>query len=128
MLGFGEIAARVATAIVEEAPPDDVLADSGRWEGAGGTFAEVRHLGLRPAFRYVPTGEVFRDPGHFVHLPTAVPRRLWAEVDADGDFRRFVPGVEQGFVFADDPSRFVTRAEAAGMVAGTEWPAIALAS
>jgi len=122
VIDFGVIAYRVAEAIVEEIAPDAIVAESDFWEGRGGTSAEVRHLGLRPAFRYRLTGEVFYDPDMLIHLSTTVPREFWAEVDAEGDLKRFVPGIEQGFVFPEDPTRFFTRAEAAeaaGMAAVT---------
>jgi len=119
VIDFGVIASRVAEAVVEEIPVDAIVAESDFWEGRGGTSAEVRHLGLRPAFRYRPTGEVFYDPDMLIHLSTTVPREFWAEVDAEGDLKRFVPGIEQGFVFPEDPTRFFTRAEAAGMAAVT---------
>ena len=89
------------------------MSESDLWEGRGGTSAEVRALGLRPAFRFRPTGEVFYDPEASAHLPHTVPAEFWAEVDSEGDLRRFVPGVEQGFVFPEEPGRFFTRAEAA---------------
>jgi hypothetical protein len=109
---YSDIAAAVAFRLA--AGP---LAESDLWEGRGGTSAEVRSLGLRPAFRFRPTGEVFYDPDAPTHMPHTVPADLWAEVDKEGDFRRFVPGVEQGFVFPDEPGRFVTRADAAEMFA-----------
>ena len=93
------------------------MSESDLWEGRGGTSAEVRSLGLRPAFRFRPTGEVFYDPEASVHLSRTVPAEFWAEVDDEGDLRRFVPGVEQGFVFPEEPGRFFTRAEAAEMAA-----------
>lgn len=95
------------------------MSESDLWDGRGGTSAEVRALGLRPAFRFRPTGEVFYDPEVSVHLPRTVPAEFWAEVDEEGDLRRFVPGVEQGFVFPEEPGRFFTRAEAAEMTALT---------
>jgi len=96
------------------------MSESDLWEGRGGTSAEVQVLGLRPAFRFRPTGEVFYDPEASVHLPRTVPAEFWAEVDSEGDLRRFVPGVEQGFVFPEEPGRFFTRAEAAEMIVLTE--------
>jgi hypothetical protein len=108
---YGAIASMVALRLASGMP------DSGPWEGRGGTSAEVRSLGLRPAFRFRPTGEVFFDPEASTHLPHTVPAELWAEVDSESDLRRFVSGVEQGFVFPDEPGRFFTRAEAAEMLA-----------
>jgi len=122
MIDYGAIAIRVATAIVEETP-NDILAENDVWEGRGGTSFEVWTLGLRPAFRFAPTGEIFFDPAHPWHMPTAVPRKFWAETDEDGDFRRFMPGIEQGFVFPGHPNRFFSRSEAAAMLseAPTAW-------